>query len=366
MRALPLTLVVALLLVLPATAVADGPDNARLEELWKTGSLWQVGDNIPKVDAARKEIVAAGAAGLAFIFTKLDTTDGLQFRCLEAVFKGFGSKALPGLYERIAHEDVKVRRNVAAMLGVIDDKSAAAKMVEHLKRESDLRCKVGHLQTLARWKEPTALDPLIECTRVTQQQEPLAERLKVRIVPLLGNYDVDREVSRKAGWRLIELLDDDAYFVRNAALAGLLQLGRGGGLHDAMDCLRIRCRDSAFVKPPNQTFKYLRRCISAIAELAPKGYSAVFKIFVDFGLNDCDDALLRADVVRALPVYWRALDKQFDPQWNGKRDDAAKELEEVIGRLRGKLKTESDPYALCCLERAVDELEVIRRAWPKD
>ena len=118
MRALSLTLAVALLLLLPTGIVAEGPDDAKLEELWKTGSLWQVGDNIPKVEAARKEIVAAGDAGLAFIFTKLNSTDGLEYRCLEAVFKGFGAKALPGLFERLAHEDVKVRRNVAAMLGV--------------------------------------------------------------------------------------------------------------------------------------------------------------------------------------------------------------------------------------------------------
>ena len=212
MRPLSLSLALLMLLALPGLVVADDAEQARLEELWKTGSLWQVGDNIPKVEAARKEIVAAGDAGLAFIFTKLNTTDGLEYRCIEAVFKGFGAKALPGLCERMGHEDVKVRRNVAAMLGVIDDKSAAAKMVEHLKKETDLRCRVGHLQTLARWKEPTALDPLIECTRTTQEQEPLAERLKVRIVPLLANYEDEKAISR-----LIELLDDPAFFIRDAA-----------------------------------------------------------------------------------------------------------------------------------------------------
>lgn len=230
MRALSLTLAVALLLLLPSGIVAEGPDNAKLEELWKTGSLWQVGDNIPKVEAARKEIVAAGDAGLAFIFTKLNSTDGLEYRCLEAVFKGFGAKALPGLFERLAHEDVKVRRNVAAMLGVIDDKSAAPKMVEHLKKEGDLRCKVGHLQTLARWKEPSALDALIECTRVTQEQEPLAERLKVRIVPLLANYSEEKALDR-----LSELLDDDAYFIRDAARDALrlTDFGKQRAYHDA-------------------------------------------------------------------------------------------------------------------------------------
>ncbi len=167
--------------------------------------------------------MAEGDAGLAFIFTKLSSTDGLEYRCIEAVFKGFGAKALPGLYEHMVHEDVKVRRNVAAMLGVIDDKSAGTKMVEHLKKETDLRCRVGHLQTLARWKEPTALDPLIECTKTTQEQEPLAERLKVRIVPLLANYE-----DEKAIYQLGKLLDDPAYFIRDAAREALLLTEAGG------------------------------------------------------------------------------------------------------------------------------------------
>lgn len=200
------------------SAPKAAPSQAELEELWKTGSLWQVGDNIPKVDAARKALVEAGEAGLAFAFTKLGSSDSLQYRCLEVVFKGFGAQALPGLLERMAHEEVQVRRNVAALLGVIDDRSVAGQMVDHLKKEADLRCKVGHLQTLARWKEPTALDPLIECTRVTQQQEPLAERLKVRIVPLLGNFQDEKAIAR-----LIELLSDEAYFVRDAARDALKQ-----------------------------------------------------------------------------------------------------------------------------------------------
>lgn len=225
MRTLLLTLCLFLLAGGPTVAAQPAPKaptQAELEELWKTGSLWQVGDNIPKVDAARQALVDAGEAGLAFALTKLGSSDSLQYRCLEVVFKGFGARALPGLLERMAHEEVQVRRNVAALLGAIDDRSVAGQMVDHLKKEADLRCKVGHLQTLARWKEPTALDPLIECTRVTQSQEPLAERLKVRLVPLLGNFE-----DKKAIARLIELLSDEAYFVRDAARDALKQSAAG-------------------------------------------------------------------------------------------------------------------------------------------
>lgn len=336
MRSLSLTLAVASLLLLPSTAVADGPDSARLEELWKTGSLWQVGDNIPKVEAARQEIVAAGDAGLSFIFTKLDTTDGLQFRCLEAVFKGFSAKALPGLFERMAHEDVKVRRNVAAMLGAIDDKTAAAKMVEHLKKETDLRCKVGHLQTLARWKEPTALDPLIECTRVTQDQEPLAERLKVRIVPLLGNYD-DYPRALEC---LEELTGDPAYFVRDAAL-GALNASRAGTDHLLRSFDIDSFRASLQSDPAS-----IRRRIPSLMGLCANGRHLVFIEAVN-ALLKAKAPEIRGDAATFLSTTAYEVCIQAEgPGFRGRNWSASSTLRVLVAK-------ETDPYALVCFEKAL-------------
>ncbi|CAG0973877.1 hypothetical protein PLCT2_01509 [Planctomycetaceae bacterium] len=336
MRPLSLSLALLMLLALPGLSVADEPANAKLDELWKTGSLWQVGDNIPKVEAARKEIVAAGDAGLAFIFTKLSSTDGLEYRCLEAVFKGFGAKALPGLYERMAHEDVKVRRNVSAMLGVIDDKSAAAKMVEHLKKESDLRCKVGHLQTLARWKEPTALDPLIECTRVTQEQEQLAERLKVRIVPLLGNYD-DYPSALE---RLEELADDPAYFVRDAAL-GALYASRAGQVH----ILRGFDPDS-FKQSWQHDPAGLRRRIPCLLELYKKGDYRKFFTCMDFLLGSPKPEV-RGDAATFIST------KGYEIAVASMKDGFNESKWSAVNELRRALGNETDPYALACIENAL-------------
>lgn len=341
MRALSLTLVVALLLLLPTGIVADGPDDAKLEELWKTGSLWQVGDNIPKVEAARKEIVAAGDAGLAFIFTKLNSTDGLEYRCLEAVFKGFGAKALPGLFERLAHEDVKVRRNVAAMLGVIDDKSAAPKMVEHLKKETDLRCKVGHLQTLARWKEPTALDPLIDCTRVTQDQEPLAERLKVRIVPLLGNYDD----FPRALERLEQLMGDPAYFVRDAARDALCA-SRAGQDH------LLRGSDMDSFKASLQSDPAgMRRRIPSLMGFCAQGNYRDFIEAVHFLLK-AGAPEIRGDTATFLSTTAYEICIQAEGAgFRGRNWSATSVLREMA------LK-ETDPYALACIEKALRKFGV--------
>jgi hypothetical protein len=333
MRALSLTLAVAVLLLLPSGLVADGPDNAKLEELWKTGSLWQVGDNIPKVEAARKEIVAAGDAGLAFIFTKLSSTDGLEYRCLEAVFKGFGAKALPGLYERMANEDVKVRRTVSAMLGVIDDKSAASKMVEHLQRESDLRCKVGHLQTLARWKEPAALDPLIECTRVTQEQEQLAERLKVRIVPLLGSYEDEKAIAR-----LIELLDDPAYFVRDAARDALVLSKAKKGAWALGLVTGAKLTEAA----PD----WVRRRIALLESVFLNSGTDALSVWTGELLGSKNERV-RGDCALFLAgrgyEIWSEL-KQNDPRSLSWYPD---------DQLKIALKKETDPYALACIEKAL-------------
>lgn len=342
MRPLSLSLALLVLIALPGLSVADEPANAKLEELWKTGSLWQVGDNIPRVEAARKEIVAAGDAGLAFIFTKLSSTDGLEYRCLEAVFKGFGSKALPGLYERMAHEDVKVRRNVSAMLGVIDDKSAAAKMVEHLKKESDLRCKVGHLQTLARWKEPTALDPLIECTRVTQEQEPLAERLKVRIVPLLGNYDD----YPRALERLEELAGDAAYFVRDAALDALFST-QAGQSH----ILRGFDLDS-FKTSWQSDPAGLRRRIPYLVQLYKKGDYRRFFASMDFLLGS-QKPELRGDAATFIST------KGYDIVVDSMKDGASESKWSAVNELRRALAKETDPYALACMEKALKKFGVV-------
>ncbi|MBP9891669.1 MAG: HEAT repeat domain-containing protein [Planctomycetes bacterium] len=346
MRPLTFSLALLMLLALQGMAVADDAQNAKLEELWKTGSLWQVGDNIPKVEAARKEIVAAGDAGLAFAFTKLGSSDGLEYRCIEAVFKGFGAKALPGLLERMGHKDVKVRRNVAAMFGVIDDKSAAPKMVEHLKKESDLRCKVGHLQTLARWKEPTALDPLIECTRVTQEQEPLAERLKVRIVPLLANYEDEKAISR-----LIELLDDEAYFIRDAARDALKSSRKG---HNA-------CAKEAALVLPKCTQNEVPRLCLLLSACTGFGALTEYELFVS--ALDSSQERIRARAVRCL-IQW--LDAYYEMieenRKNGIRDDLYKDergslmtgVKQSTFRIVHMRAFESDPLVL----DAIDDAEI--------
>lgn len=362
MRPLTFSLALLMLLALPGMVVADDAENAKLEELWKTGSLWQVGDNIPKVEAARKEIVAAGDAGLAFIFTKLNTSDGLEYRCIEAVFKGFGAKALPGLLERMGHEDVKVRRNVAAMLGVVDDKSAGPKMVEHLKNETDLRCRVGHLQTLARWKEPTALDPLIECTRTTQAQEPLAERLKVRIVPLLANYFDDKAIIR-----LLDLVNDEAFFIRDAARDGLAAMARQGHARRVSDAVRIRCRDSAMWAPPKQDLTYLRRLFKLLGELvAPKDREWNFyELSFDLFRTEDRPPEIRGEAWRSAAQYWRGISENYDAEWHGKTDVVLGRIDAVLNVAEESLKSETDPYVLCCIEQAQKDLSAIRKRWLK-
>lgn len=335
------------------SAPKAAPSQAELEELWKTGSLWQVGDNIPKVDAARKALVEAGEAGLAFAFTKLGSSDSLQYRCLEVVFKGFGAQALPGLLERMAHEEVQVRRNVAALLGVIDDRSVAGQMVEHLKKEADLRCKVGHLQTLARWKEPTALGPLIDCTRVTQDKEPLAERLKVRIVPLLANYEDEKVIAR-----LIELLDDDAYFVRDAARDALK--GSPPGIEKCRQVVEAALTAKRQVALPASMPLLLGVCAAS----SVRGHHDVF-----LAALAVESGALRSAGARALSAYLdnvavalKGRAKSGRVHSNGMTEgemelgDFQQDLVAIKQHVDRQIKSESDPGALASCEELLEAL----------
>ena len=97
-RSLLLTLLIALIAT-PAFAQDAKPD---LAELWRVGSLWQVGDNRDRVDEARKAIIAAGEDGLKFALTRLNASTTLEIRCLNAVIAGFGESSASGPSKKLA------------------------------------------------------------------------------------------------------------------------------------------------------------------------------------------------------------------------------------------------------------------------
>ncbi|MCC6575228.1 MAG: HEAT repeat domain-containing protein [Planctomycetes bacterium] len=218
-----------------ATALADDVDAKRIEELWKKGSEWQVGEaeHIKKVGDAKLALIAAGEPALKHALTRLVTTDGLEIRCLDEVLLGLKEKSIGPLIERVGDKDVNVRRNVGRILGSFnakkDDKDevgiaeadirriSAALLVQNAK-EDDPSAKYWQLIGPARWKDEKALPLIIELSKSAN------ERVRVRSVALLGNSRDHKDALA----RFVELLNDDRYFVRDAAADELKKSGQPG------------------------------------------------------------------------------------------------------------------------------------------
>jgi len=331
------------LAILPSLDLAqEKPANApltqeALEELWVTGSLWQVGDNIPKVEAARKELIAAGDAGMAFMLTKLATTNGLELRCLEVVFVGYGAKAIPALIGHLNDEPFSTRRNVATLLGSINDTSAAPRMIEHLKTEVNIRVKATLLAALAKWKIAEALDPLIEASKTEN------ERVRMFLTPLLAGYQGEKAVSR-----LLEMLDDPAYFIRDAARDALIAAKADYATWARQIALRFS------ENPSEEAIAGMGRRVSLVLDVTFRlGEYREFQEQLQ-GFLRSPHAKIRGDAALFLAARGRAIWEEakskpgVDQTWN-----PADQISAALG-------AETDPYVLASLEKALAAFSLSR------
>lgn len=186
----------------------------QLAQWWETGSLWQVGSNVERVAEARKNLIAAGDEGLKFTLTKLDVSDTLQLRCLRAVIRGYGDKAIAPLSKRIADKDDNVRRNTAELLGRLKATSTQDALLKQAKIESNEGVRLAQLTTLSGWQTDGCVEIL------TLAASSKNQRVRQRISGLLAKFD-----SEESGKALVAMLDDDVHFVRHAASKSLQTAG---------------------------------------------------------------------------------------------------------------------------------------------
>jgi HEAT repeat protein len=217
---------IALLCSLFAVAARADDDHERLAELWRVGSLWQVGDNIPRVAEARQAIVDAGEPGLEFALSRLHASETLEIRCLYAVITGFGQQAIEPLTGHISHEAAAARRNVAELLRRLNARDAADALLQQARAEQDIGARLAQLTALSGWEEAAAV-PLI--ARTSRHQ---TDRVRHRAAGLLAPY-----ADRAATGRLLEMLHDDVYFVREAAVDAL-RTGTEAGRARALNALK--------------------------------------------------------------------------------------------------------------------------------
>jgi HEAT repeat protein len=319
----------ALLLVftgLPLHAQDAKPD---LAELWETGSLWAVGDNRAVVKDAREKIIAAGEDGLKFALTKMGTLDTKHVRCMRAVFAGLGKnenlrpKVLKGLEGKIPDDNATVRRNAAELLSLLKDKEAAPALLAQAKVEESLGAKLQQLSALAKWKNEDAVPLIIELSRND------VDRIRHRVTGLLGSYE-----TRDAVFRLIEMLDDDIYYVRDGARNALVK-----STPAARSVCLSRLQKQFKLPAGEQNIRRVRLLLPIIAGLANDAVPQVLQQALKH-----ESGLVRGDAAAAL-VTWKSGAGLMDTKLD------------VTGLLDKALEKESDPYAKAGIEAARKKLD---------
>lgn len=310
-----------LLLAAPlwAQAQPSAPAAPNLEELWRVGSLWQVGDNVPKVDEARKALVAAGDDGLKFALTKLAASEGLEVRCLQVVLKGFGDKAVEPLMARVADADPAARRNAAEILESLGNAKAATALLAQAKTETSEGVRAAQLSALASWQNADALPVLVDASRT-----PTA-RVRHRLVGVLARYELP-----PAGARLLEMVDDGAFYVRLAAMEALKTASPAA----RKPCLAALETELA----PGGNTGRARRLLPIVATLAEAQTPRLLLKALAH-----TEPTVRADAAMAL-VAWKTGAGRLDTETD------------VGAALSGALQGETDPFARPALEKALQSL----------
>lgn len=327
-----LPLCLALCLVFAATLAAqDQPQpeaKPSIAELWTTGCLWEVGDNRVTVPKARQALIDAGEPALQYALTRLSAKDTLETRCLSVVFAGWKAnrelapKALQGLVDNIGHADPVARRNVADLLDQFDDRSALEPLLARARTEDNEGVRMAQLAPLAQWKSPDALALLVRASRTG------LERLRSRAAVLLANYEEAAALDR-----LIEMLDDTAFYVADAAAAALRQ----AGVNARGRCL-VELKKALALPPAEQRLQPMRQLIGVVASLAHADTPGVLLAALQHG-----NAGVRADSAEALAA-WKAGAGALDT------------LTDVARALETALAIETDPFAKAAIAKAQQRL----------
>ncbi len=287
----------------------------KLDALWRVGCLWQVGENIPKVAAAREALVEAGPPGLEYALGKLGASSTLEIRCLTAVVVAFKEQAVDPLIERVAHEDPIARRNVAELLDKLKARRAADALLAQARVEDSQGARLAQLGALADWEVAAAAPLVIEVSRDESQ------RARQRAAGLLSRFE-----SADVTTRLIALLEDETYYVRTAAVEAL----KKSPVSAREACFAVLQRELNADKPAAGLVRRLLPVVATLAnELTPD-------LLLD-ALEE-DDAGMRADAAHALAGW--------------KRGAGSLTNVDVDAHLKRALRIEVDPFVRAEMESA--------------
>jgi len=101
-----------------SSASIDSIITAPVESVFKTASMWRVGNVVKKVERARKELVKLGPKALAYVAEKkMDTKDGLESEAIQVLVKAWPDSSKPYLFRALRDERYLARQNGAYFLG---------------------------------------------------------------------------------------------------------------------------------------------------------------------------------------------------------------------------------------------------------
>ena len=99
-------------------AAMDTAITAPVESVFKTASMWRVGNIVMKVNRARKQLVKLGPKALAYVADKkMDTKDGLESEAIEQLVKAWPDSSKPYLFHALRDDRLLARNNGAYFLG---------------------------------------------------------------------------------------------------------------------------------------------------------------------------------------------------------------------------------------------------------
>ena len=99
-------------------AALDTTITAPVESVFKTASMWRVGNIVKKVELARKQLAKLGPKALKYVADKkMDTKDGLESEAIEALVKAWPDSSKPYLFHALRDSRYLARQNGAYFLG---------------------------------------------------------------------------------------------------------------------------------------------------------------------------------------------------------------------------------------------------------
>ncbi|MEO0079621.1 MAG: hypothetical protein ABIK44_02975 [candidate division WOR-3 bacterium] len=187
-----------------------------VDSVFRTASIWQVGNAVKKVKRARKQLIALGRKAIEYVFEKkADTKDGLESQAIEALFKAWPDTAKPYLFRLLRDNRWQARQNGAYWLGELKENGRdGVDSILLALREKRITPRRGAY----------ALGQIGDSLVVPQILYLLRDTLEVsRIVTAEACGKLKNPVAIP---HLIRTLGDRFFTVRSAAEAGLVAMGR--------------------------------------------------------------------------------------------------------------------------------------------